>query len=72
MRDHTVLQFMYTTSQYMEEVQYYSYGLHDLIADFGGYLGLLLGHSLLSFFDIGRHVQLHLNKVKGQKCIFFS
>ena len=33
--------------------QYLAYNLDSLIADFGGYLGLLLGHSILSFYDLG-------------------
>ena len=31
--------------------QFYIYGIDNLIADFGGYLGLLLGYSLLGFYD---------------------
>ena len=31
--------------------QFYIYGTANLIADFGGYLGLLLGYSLLGFYD---------------------
>ena len=34
----------------MEELLVYGYG--DLLADFGGYLGLLLGASLVSFYEI--------------------
>ena len=34
----------------MEESLVYGYG--DLLADFGGYLGLLLGASLVSFYEI--------------------
>ena len=33
--------------------QYLAYNLDSLIADFGGYLGLLLGQSILSFYDLG-------------------
>ncbi len=31
--------------------EYMIYGFDSLIADVGGYLGLLLGHSLLSLFN---------------------
>ena len=34
----------------MKEFLVYGYG--DLMADFGGYLGLLLGASLVSFYEI--------------------
>ncbi len=30
----------------------------NFIADFGGYLGLLLGHSLLTFYDVGKELVL--------------
>ena len=33
----------------MEETFIYGYG--DLVADFGGYLGLLLGASLITLYD---------------------
>ena len=32
--------------------QYYTYDFQNLLADFGGYLGLLLGYSLLGFYDM--------------------
>ena len=33
--------------------EYYTYDENSFIADVGGYLGLFLGFSLLSFFDMG-------------------
>ena len=33
--------------------EYYTYDENSFIADVGGYLGLCLGFSLLSFFDMG-------------------
>ena len=44
-------QFMYLNSRYTEEVFYYTYDFESLIADFGGYMGLLLGHSILTLYD---------------------
>ena len=32
------------------------YTFANFVADFGGYLGLLLGHSLLSLYDIGKEI----------------
>ena len=31
--------------------QYYTYDFPNLLADFGGYLGLLLGSSIMGFYD---------------------
>ena len=33
-------------------LQYYSYDFNSFIADVGGYLGLLLGHSIYSFYNV--------------------
>ncbi len=45
------LQFYYTSNEYTEKTEYFVYGFTSLVADFGGYLGLLMGHSLLSLYD---------------------
>ena len=37
--------------RYTEEVFYYTYDFESLVADFGGYMGLLLGHSVLTLYD---------------------
>ena len=37
----------------VEEKDVFTYDLNSFVADFGGYLGLLLGMSLLSIFDLG-------------------
>ena len=50
------LKLFYNTGLYHIREQYYTYGLNSFVADFGGYLGLLLGHSILSAFDLGRDV----------------
>ena len=44
-------QFLYLNSRYTEEVFYYTYDFESLVADFGGYMGLLLGHSVLTLYD---------------------
>ena len=36
--------------------QYVTYDSQNLIADIGGYLGLLLGQSLLSFYDSAKEL----------------
>ena len=41
----------YGTSRITVKEQYYTYGFDSFIADIGGYLGLLLGNSILGFYD---------------------
>ena len=43
--------FFYTSGAYKQKWYYYNYEFSDYIADNGGYMGLLLGCSLLSFYD---------------------
>ncbi len=43
-------QLFFATARYQYKEQYYTYGQDSFIADVGGYLGLLLGHSLYSIF----------------------
>ena len=42
--------FKIPNGRYLEYEQYYIYESEDFIADIGGFLGLLLGHSLLSLY----------------------
>ena len=44
------LEFIMLSSSYKEEEQYVIYGVDSFIADVGGYMGLLLGSSLLSLY----------------------
>ena len=37
---------------YIEEEQYYVYDFDSFFADVGGYMGLLLGSSVLSIYDV--------------------
>ena len=50
------LKFFYNNGRYYVNEQYYTYGVNSFVSDFGGYLGLLLGHSILSVFDFGRDI----------------
>ena len=45
--------------------QYLTYDGNDFVADFGGYLGLLLGHSLLTFYD---YFVLMIERMSEAKC----
>ncbi len=42
----------YKTSSYITGKEVLRYDKKDIVADFGGYLGLLLGFSILNLFDI--------------------
>ena len=46
--------FVLVTDEVTEEVEEYLYDELSLIAEFGGALGLFLGVSFLSFWDIGQ------------------
>ncbi len=50
----TRLELYYASNRFMQEEQYYTYGVGNLVADIGGYLGLLLGHSIINFYDWGK------------------
>ena len=49
--DKWVLRIYFVRDKFPVKEQFYIYGTANLIADFGGYLGLLLGYSLLGFYD---------------------
>ena len=43
--------FCYASGRYVEKSYYYVYDWFDLLADVGGYMGLLVGYSLLTVYD---------------------
>jgi hypothetical protein len=45
------LHFYFERASYETKKQYYAYGRDEFVADFGGYLGLCLGMSLVTFYD---------------------
>ena len=47
-RDRMALEWEFMNSDYIVRQEYLTYDMNSLIADVGGYLGLLLGYSLLS------------------------
>ena len=49
--DKMVLEWEYMNSDYVVRQEYLTYDINSFIADVGGYLGLLLGHSLLSIYE---------------------
>ncbi len=50
---HFELHFVFAKGRYVINKQYYVYDSDSLIADVGGYLGLLLGQSLLGLYQLG-------------------
>ena len=57
------------TCRYFVNEQYYTYDSKSLVADFGGYLGLLLGSSLLTFYDLFKSwTSIIVNGIKKKMC----
>ena len=50
-QDYVIMRFFYASNKITSKEEYYTYDTSNLIADFGGYLGLLLGYSILGFYD---------------------
>ncbi len=48
------MHLFYPIGAYPVRRQYITYDWWALTADFGGFLGLLLGHSILSVYDLGK------------------
>ena len=61
------IHMFYNNGRHRVGKQYYTYGLNSYISDFGGYLGLLLGYSIMSFFATAQVLLRGLCK-KGRKC----
>ena len=51
MGNNAIMMFYYANNKIRVKEEYYTYDISNLIADFGGYLGLLLGYSILGFYD---------------------
>ena len=44
--------FYYPSGRYIKKDYYYTYDFSSYIADVGGLVGLFLGHSLISLYDL--------------------
>ena len=61
------IQFFFSTDTFHTTSQYLAYDTQNLVADIGGYLGLLLGYSLFDFYDITKVVMSSLWRSKRPK-----
>ena len=52
----------YANGRYQMGRQYYTYDFNSYMSDFGGYLGLLLGYSIGSLFDMAQDLFTYLIK----------
>ena len=59
------LRFSYLSNRFISKEQYYTFTNADLFSDIGGYLGLFLGHSILTFYD---WIVLMIEKAREAKC----
>ena len=51
-RNRMALEWEYMNSDYIVRQEYLTYDMNSLIADIGGYMGLLLGQSILGLYHI--------------------
>ena len=63
--NYTRVQVIYPNSDYTIVEYYLAYDFNSLTADFGGYLGLLLGYSFLSGYDVA--VDIFVRAFKAAK-----
>ena len=67
----TTVNFYFGKDRFAVKKQYYTYDFQNFLADFGGYLGLLLGYSILGFYDtLIDLVKVAYDKKWAGKCIF--
>ena len=57
----------YANGRYRVGSQLLTYDFNTYVADFGGYLGLLLGYSIVSFFDKAQEIFNHIMKKAENK-----
>ncbi len=58
------MRFLTPTAHHKIHDQYYVFGADSLFADIGGYLGLLLGHSVFSIFCTLSDLAAYVKKLK--------
>ena len=57
----------FLNGHYEEKEQYIIYDSNSMIADIGGYMGLLLGYSLLSIYEIAEQMWLKMMSMGTRK-----
>ena len=66
--DEIELQLYFAKDKFLVKEQFYIYDIADLLADFGGYLGLFLGYSLLGFYEPLMDLIEYLTKICKKTC----
>ena len=62
-----MLRFYYNQWEVLVRDHVYDYDELNLVADFGGWLGILLGYSLLGFYDTFEYVAVNLKRKLNTK-----
>ena len=62
-----LLHFLFDNGKYSVKEQYYIYDSDSLIADIGGYMGLLLGQSILGLYHIAAATVARRRSRRGKK-----
>ena len=65
--DNLMLRFYYNQWEVLVRDHVYDYDELNLVADFGGWLGILLGYSLLGFYDTFEYVAVNLKRKLNTK-----
>ena len=71
-QQYVTIRLQYEDGSYKLTEEYEDYDMSSFIADVGGYLGLLLGHSVLSIYFIGVDLMKTLKEFKIKRFVFSS
>ena len=70
-QQYVTIKFMYEDGLYIVTEEYKDYDMSSFIADVGGYLGLLLGHSVLSIYYMVGDLVMKLKDVKIKRFVSY-
>ena len=69
-QQYVIIRLLYEDALYTLMEEYEDYDMSSFIADVGGFLGLLLGHSVLSIYYISVDLMMKLKDIKMKRSVF--